>query len=329
MVMQLTDKDGNQIRALLDVEFDAELNGGDRDFQISAPSSEYDKRMQSGCRVFVKNTEIGGVLGEISSNTATNTLIWAGYTWRGLLEKKIIIPPEGQDRYVASGELNTVLRNLIEPMFSGVFVVPEIDTGVTVYYEFERFCTLLSGITKMLNTVNHRLEITYNEGQPNGSGWVEVSAVPIVDYSEQIELSQDSRLNFRMTDKQNGVNHLVVGGKGEMQDRNILHLYVQEDGSIGTTQFFYGIDEIAAFYENTSTDTEDLESKAIEHFQGLMNKQEFEMDVESLGIDIAIGDIIGGRDYRTGMSMKKPLENIIVKISGGIVQKEYKLEGTQ
>ena len=146
-------------------------------------------------------------------------------------------------------------------------------------------------------------------------------------YSEEIELSQDSRLNFRMKDKRNGVNHLVVGGKGEMQDRNVLHLYVQEDGSIGKTQYYFGIDEIAEFYENTSTDTEDLESKAIERLQSIMNKQNFEMDVEKLGIDVAIGDIIGGRDYRTGMSMKKPLENIVVKISEGTIEKEYKLEG--
>ena len=329
MVMQLTDKDGKQIRALLDISFDAELNDGERDFQISIPLSKYDNRMQVGCRVFIKNTEIGGILGKIGSSTSTNTLTWTGYTWRGLLEKKIIIPPDGQDRYTVSGELNTVLRNLIEPMFSGVFLVPDIDTGIMIDYEFDRFCTLLSGVTKMLKSVGYRIEISYNEGEPNGAGWVEVSAVPIVDYSSQIELSQDSKINFSMSQKMNGVNHLVVGGKGDMQDRNVLHLYVQEDGTIGDTQYYTGIEEIAVFYENTSTDSEDLESKAVEKLESLMNATEFEMNVEALGIDIAIGDIIGGRDYITGMYMAKPLENIVVKISGGKIEKEYKLEGAQ
>ena len=59
----------------------------------------------------------------------------------------------------------------------------------------------------------------------------------------------------------------------------------------------------------------------------MMNKQTFRMDVEALGIDIAIGDIVGGRDYRTGVNVKKPLENIIVKIENGNVEKEYQLEG--
>jgi len=327
VVMQLTDKDGKQIRALFDVEFDAELNDGDRDFQILIPLSEHDKRMQSGCRVFIKDTEIGGVLGEVSSSTATNTLIWLGYTWRGLMEKKVIVPPEGQDYYTVNGELNTILRNLIEPMFGGVFVVPEINTGAIIKYQFDRYCTLLSGITKMLKSIGYRLEISYNEGVSNGSGWVEVSAVPIVDYSNDIELSQDSRLNFTMKDKMNTVNHLIVLGKGELQERNVFHLYAQEDGSLGQTQFYFGVDEIVEVYENTSIDTAELENAAFEEFEKRRNSKSFEMDVESLGIDVAIGDIIGGRDYITGMYMAKPLANIIIKISGGKITKEYKLEG--
>ena len=118
-----------------------------------------------------------------------------------------------------------------------------------------------------------------------------------------------------------------IFSKGDMQDRNVLHLYVQKDGSIGKTQYYKGIDEIEEFYENTSTDTADLESKSKEKLESLMNKQTFEMDVEELGIDIAIGDIVGGRDYRTGLSMTRPLENIIVIIKGESVKKEYKLEG--
>ncbi len=328
MEIQLTDKEGRQIKGLLDASLDAELNDGDRDFQLELDTEGYTGEIQVGCRIFVADTEIGGIIGEPHSDTASDMLTWKGYTWRGLLEKKIIVPPAGKDRYTVSGELNDILRDLIEPMFGGVFKVPEIDTGVTINYEFDRFCTLLEGLTKMLKTKGYRLEISYNQGEPNGSGWVDVSAVPIKDYSEEIELSQDSKLNFRMTDKQNGVNHLVVGGKGDMQDRNVFHLYVQEDGTIGNTQYYTGLEEIMEFYENTSTDTDDLESKAREKLESLMNKQTFEMDVEQLGIDVAIGDIIGGRDYRTGMNMKKPLENIVVKIIEGTVSKEYKLEGT-
>lgn len=328
MVIELADKAGYQIEALLDASLDAELNSGDRDFELALDAEEYTGEIQVGCRIFVADTEIGGIIGESYSATSSDTLTWRGYTWRGLLEKKVIVPPADKDHYAVDGELNAILRDFIEPMFDGLFRVPDIDTGITINYEFDRFCTLLEGLTKMLKTVGYRLEISYNQGNPNESGWVDVFAVPIKDYSDEIELSQDSKLNFRMTDKRNGVNHLVVGGKGDMQDRNVFHLYVQEDGTIGDTQYYTGVEEIMEFYENTSTDTDDLESKSREKLESLMNKQIFEMDVEQLEIDVAIGDIIGGRDYRTGMSMKKPLDNIIVVIKEGTVQKEYKLEGT-
>lgn len=327
MVMQLTDQYGRQIKALTECSVDMELNDGDRDFEISVSALNYDKCMTYGCRVFVPGTEFGGVLGELNTSTAKDSVSWKGYTWRGMLHRKLIIPPSGQDYYTASGELNTILRSLIEPRFEGLFVVPDTDTNVAIgSWKFERFCTLLDGIVKMLKSVGYRLNIKYNQGEPNGVGWVEVQAVPIVDHSEELELSQDSGIDFRMSDKQNGVNHLVVGGKGELQDRNIIDLYVQADGTIGHEKYYTGVDEVEYFYENTSSDSEDVEEKGIEKLKTLMNSKTFEMDIESLGIDVAIGDIVGGRDYITGMEMKAPVGNIILKIKDGTVEKDYQLE---
>ena len=135
------------------------------------------------------------------------------------------------------------------------------------------------------------------------------------------------RLNYTMDDKRNGVNHLIVTGKGELQDRKVFHLYVQKDGSVGKKQYYTGLEEITAVYENTSTETEDLEEKAIERLQELMNTKTFKMDVAKLGIHVEIGDIVGGRDYLTGMYMSKPVENIIYEIIDDVESITYKLEG--
>ena len=227
------------------------------------------------------------------------------------------------------------MKELIEPAFGGnegtdsIFYVPDTDTGVTVSnYQFDRYCTLLDGITKMLKSKGYRLQITFrrNAGEP---GKVFVEAVPIVDYSPEIELSKDCQLNYTMEDIRDGINHLVVTGKGELQDRNVLHLYVQKDGSIGKTQYYTGLDEIAEVYENTSTETDELEETSREKLQELMNKQTFKMDVAALGIDVNIGDIVGGRDYLTGMYMSKPVENITYSLTNGVEAKTYKLEGEE
>ena len=134
-------------------------------------------------------------------------------------------------------------------------------------------------------------------------------------------------MNYTMDGKRDGVNHLIVTGKGELQDRNILHLYVQENGSIGKTQYYTGLQEIVEVYENTSTETAELEEASRKKLQELMNKKTFKMDVTALGFEVDIGDIVGGRDYLTGLYMAKPVENIIYELIGDVESKTYKLEG--
>lgn len=51
------------------------------------------------------------------------------------------------------------------------------------------------------------------------------------------------------------------------------------------------------------------------------------MDIDRLGLEVSIGDIVGGRDYLTGMYMAKPIENIIYEVTNRMESKIYELEG--
>ena len=53
------------------------------------------------------------------------------------------------------------------------------------------------------------------------------------------------------------------------------------------------------------------------------------MDVETLGIEVEIGDYIGGRDYLTGLYMKKPVKGKIYKITNSVYELEYEIEGDE
>lgn len=306
-----------------------------RNFSIQIARSNWVPELTFSYYIYIPGTEYGGIIGQMLTDTTLDYVELKGHSWRGRLAKKIIEPPSGQDYKKVSGELNAVMKDLIEPAFGrdestdSIFHVPDTDTGVIVTnYQFDRYCTLLDGITKMLKSKGYKLQLTFrrNTGEP---GKVFVEAVPIVDYSPEIELSKDCQLNYTMEDIRDGVNHLVVTGKGELQDRNVLHLYVQKDGSIGKTQYYTGLDEIAEVYENTSTETAELEKTSTEKLQELMNKRTFKMDVASLGLDVKIGDIVGSRDYLTGMYMSKPVENITYSITNGTESKVYKLEGEE
>lgn len=322
----LADKNLRELCAVRDANISVDLNGK-QTFSIQIARSGWSRNMTFSSLIYILGTEYGGIIGEVLTDTTLDYVEMKGLSWRGRLAKKIIQPPAGADYKTVSGELHTVMKNLIEPEFDGLFVVSQEDTGISVdNYKFDRYCTLLDGLTKMLKSKGRRLKLSFQreQGEP---GYLFIEAVPIMDYSSQIELSRDCQLNYTMDDKRDGVNHLIVTGKGELQDRNIFHLYVQENGSIGKTPYYIGLDEIAEVYENTSTETDELEEASRKKLQELMNKQTFKMDVAALGIDVNIGDIVGGRDYLTGLYMARPVENIIYELINDVESKTYKLEG--
>ena len=323
----LAGKDGKEIKSLLNVGVDIDLNGT-RDFEVSVHRNAWDADFEYGGLIFQPGTEIGGRIGRMYTDTALDYIKVCGLTWRGMLNGKVIEPPSGQDYRIVSGELNSILKSLIEPEFDGLFVVPSASTGVSVNnYQFERYTDMLSGIEKLLKSQGYKIQITYVE-ESRELGYVLIESVPIVDYSSEIELSQDSGLDFQLNDIRNGYNHMIVAGKGELADRNVIHLYAWPDGSIQKTQYYTGIEERCYVYENTSTETEEVEEKAREEFVQIMNRQEFGMNTSALNLDVNIGDIIGGRDYLTGVYMAKPVSNIIYTTDDqGNVSVEYQVEG--
>lgn len=318
MVILATRKKEIGTNPLLDANCTFDANK-EREFSIKIARCNWTEDMTYGNLVYVPDTEYGGIIGSVLTDTTLDYVELKGYTWRGRMNTKVISPPSGSNYKTVSGELNTVLKKLIEPEFGGLYVVSSADTGVSVSnYQFDRYCTLLDGITKMLQTVGYRMDIRHKREQ-SVPGYVLVSAVPIVDYSDVIELSKDSGLNYTMEDKRDGVNHLIVTGKGEMQDRNVFHLYVWPSGAIKKTQYYKGLDEIVEVYENTSTETDELENQSRKKLQEVCSKKTFGMDVEKLGINVGIGDIVGGRDYLTGMYGTKPTAEWNTTLAEGTV----------
>ena len=227
------------------IAVDLEL-GDTNDFECDINLNFWDKKkLNYGYMIYIPDTEYGGIIGDMKTITKQNAIKMTGDTWRGMLGKKIIEPPSGKDYLTVSGELNSILRNLIDGRFDGLFLVPQVDTGVIIQnFQFDRYCTLLNGIEDLLASVGYRLDIRHKRGEPGIPGWVELQAVPAKMLKK--EYNQDNRINFITRDYRRGINHLICAGTGEGTDRTILHLYVQEDGSVGEKQYYKGIHERTA-----------------------------------------------------------------------------------
>ena len=325
----LTDQGGNELRALRFKKFDCDLNSS-KDFEIRIPTGIF-KGINDNGRIFVPGTEYGGMIGGIKTETATDEVILTGRSWRGILSKKIIRPPSGQDYKIVSGDINTIIAGLFEEQEIGNLFVVSGDAGVNITnYQFERYIDLLSGITKMLKSVSYKLNLTYKQREQGLPGYVEATTSPIVDLSNETELSQDMRLNFTSNDVKNGVNHLICLGQGELQERIVVDLYIQEDGTVGTTKVYTGLNEVSEVYEDTSAENEQaLTERGTERLLELASYQSFNMNIEALSLNVNIGDIIGGRDYITGLSMSKPVINKIYVEENGVSKVEYAIEGEQ
>ena len=124
----------------------------------------------------------------------------------------------------------------------------------------------------------------------------------------------------------NKANHLICLGKGDLAERELIHLYVDNFGRIGESQHYFGIDEIVDTYDNSSS--EDLYSDGIEHFTELRSIDKAEIAIsETEGLTYDIGDIVGATEYKSGVSVAEKVTQKIVKINNGVVSTEYKTGG--
>lgn len=316
----VADPEGRELRALLFSSYDFEVGLEDNTYQVVIKRAEYET-IPEKARIYIPGTEFGGLFRRLQTSTAQDTVSPGGLTWRGMMYKKIIVPPSGQDYATDSGELNAIIKARVEAALPGMFIGSSESTGVSVSnFQYDRYCTLADGLTKLLKSVGYKLNIAYSQIEKA----VVVSAVPIEDYSSQIEFSSDMRTNYTMNMQGDGVNHLICLGKGELKNRTVYHLYVDANGNITTTQYYRGVDEIASVYDYAGAELADLIVSGRDRIQDIMNKNSFEIKVDPT-MEIAVGDIVGGRDYLSGMTMAAPVKGKIVRWNDGFQSIEYEL----
>ena len=311
--------DGTELRCMLFSEYDFEVGDEENSFLVTIPRPEWES-VANDSRIYIPGTEYGGLYKRLESDTKNNSVAVGGLTWRGMLQKKILCPPAGQDYATDSGELNAIIGARVSAAFPGLFVGSSESTGITVSYQYYRYVTLYDGLKALLKSVGYKMQIEYDQVLRK----VVVSAVPIVDYSSEIEYSSDMSADYSMIIDRTGINHLICLGQGELKNRIVEHLYVDANGVISQTQTFFGENEIAETYDYAGATREDLIKSGADQLKGELNLNEFAIELESER-EVQIGDIVGSRDYITGYTVTAPITTKIVKFEDGFVKIEYKL----
>lgn len=281
--------------------------GNDNTFEITVPRNS---GIGIGSIVVEPATEYGGVISKIVTETNVETVTFGGCTFRGLLGKKIIRPAnEGVDDYrIVNGDIDTIVRTFLREFgLNDLYEYTGTDT-TTVSWQFDRYCTFLDGIEKMLNSIGKRISLKYNEL----TNKVDISVEDITDWSEDVEMSDDCGVKIKLTRNQGTANHLIVLGKGELHERAVVDLYVDADGNVSTTQTFTGVDEVVETYELTSEEDATALIEGGTKRLNEMERKKIEFNVSEMQ-DVELHDIVGSRDYASGEYFKAKVTQKIVR----------------
>lgn len=282
-----------------------------------------------GMYLICPGTEYGAIIEERDSWTNEAEEKWTGNAFRRFLQEFIIEPPAGQDYRVVKGGAHDVMRQVLNGAFDNLFTIPETASGIDVgTYQFDRYTDALSGFAKMLKRKGARINIEVKQGGSNEPFSVVLSAVPIQNMSSEIEYSQDSKIAINLKESRRGINHLICLGKGELKDRQVVHLYAQLDGSISQKKYYAGLEERTAIYDLSNAEgLDELIKGGTDRLKELMGTKTMRMSVQDA--ELQIGDIIAGRDYETGLYLQKPVVQKIVRMESGTATVEYKVEGEE
>lgn len=314
--MDLTYMDNNGIEkgALLNYELDIDL-GGDNKFEIALSINE--NILNYDYMFYMEGTEFGGIIDSISVDTAKKKITYGGRSWRGILEKKIIQPYSGQDYYIISGNAKDVLNTIITDIgLEDLFYVDSSEITIKTF-QAERYDNAYNIISKMLAQNSARMKLYYK------NKYVHIAAVDIQDLSTE-EQYDNGNVEFIMMKNKNAVNHMVGLGKGDLKERQVVHRYVDNSGNVKNYQTFFGKNEVTETYENTSVESlEKLEEETEEKLLERHIESKMEMSISSTDIDI--GDIVGGKEYITGMEIKKQVSRKIVKATQEYIKVTYEV----
>ncbi len=312
-------------------QFDAEISQEtdiqieNNSFALTVPDIYWERSpILAGHHIYVPGTEFGGKVELIRHSTALQQITVSGVTWRGELYRKIIEPPPGEAYRVVNGEANAKIAELIGATLGANVTVSGDNSGITVNRRF-RYANLLIGIYLMLAEQGAALDVQYDQVLKR----VVLSTAAVTDYSETIDLSQDYGVNMVATmGGYDRYNHIIALGAGELLDRDILHVYRNDNGSLTTVPpaWVGTAEDHVAVYDYTNPETvAELQKGAEKRLLEIIPLRQLEIDPQVSGLDLNLGDIVGARDRLTGMSGSATVVGKILTMNSSGVKLETRV----
>lgn len=301
--------------AVSDCVLDCAWGSGENDFELTL----YDGTvLPDRGLVYVDGTEVGGIVDHMKDELSdgVSVVTYSGRSWHGMLAGKVLQPDSGQDYLKVSGPVNQVLSNLLARIgLSDVFKVRADSTKTIPTFRFDRYCTAYDGIRRMLAA--NDLKLMFQE--VDGTIWM--YAMPVVAHDDTVD---SDLVDFSITKDYRRTNHMIGLGKGDLRNRLVVHYYADGSGKVSNTRTFGGRDEIAAVYDYSSGEKDELDKQTKKQLQDLQGAGAVDVTVHD-GLSLDVGDRVAGRDHVTGLTVTAIVLKKIVKLSGGLLSVSYEV----
>lgn len=313
---------GSMEKILSSYELDMEIGyGAKNDFELVTAYDSSDV-LEAGGRIYVEDSDIGGIITSISVNTKTDEITYKGLTWTGLMASHIICPASGSDYYTITSSATGIMANLLITIggMGDLFVRGNPKTGdLTVQYD--RYTDTYTAAVKLLKKNGLKLDLKYDASQEK----VVYECHDLVDYTTTSELDT-SVAKLEVCSCLKPVNHIICLGKGELKNRWVIHLYADANGAMSTTQTLTGLDEITAVYDYPNVESQsELMSKGWEKLAELRAEENKVSVLLSDDTTYDVGDKIVATDESIGISVTTYITQKIYKIKNGDLTVTYEV----
>ena len=156
MDMIYTDADRRELGVLHRYDLDMAFGADENDFSLTLARADH--CCAGGAFVFAEGTDLGGIIDSVRSKNDSDSVIYTGRTWYGMLNSRVILPL--QDGEQAAGKLRRLPKGYTELDYIETTGTQYVDTGFVPNQDTRIVCEFLykggNGIYGARSTVSTR-----------------------------------------------------------------------------------------------------------------------------------------------------------------------------
>ena len=327
MELTFTDTGFRDVGVLEPYDGDFAWGNSENDFSIDVAG---DNVPEVGSMIYAEGSDLGGIVTGYKSDVGAEAFSIVGHTWTGVLNRHVIGPDYGQAYLTLTGDVTECVAQLIARAGMGdLFVVNPSQVGVRVTHTFTGSQSATQQDTgRYMGCWAAVWQLLLETGCKTRFAWSDKLKRVVIDVTKRKDYTdnESQMVGVAMVGitTQRVTNHLICLGKGELANREIVHLYADIQGNVSKSQTIYGINEIAETYNQSSAETAELIKNGTKHLKDLWKKsQQVTIKSNSTAQPFDLGDVIGGVDARSHVTAQAVVTKKVASFKQGQMTYTY------